>query len=55
MVDTTLSQPLNVEPPLNSPMVDAGGQVTQQWREWFTQARDRLVALEARVTALEPP
>lgn len=55
MVDTTLTPPHSIDPPFRTPMVDAGGLVTPEWQAWFIQARDRVVALEDRVTVLEPP
>ena len=36
MVDTSITPPARLDPPYKEPMLDAGGLVTQLWRDWFT-------------------
>jgi hypothetical protein len=36
MVDTSITPPARLDPPYREPMLDAGGLVTQLWRDWFT-------------------
>jgi len=50
-----LTPPVRLDPPFREPLLTSDGRISRAWQEWFYTIADRLVALEARVTALEPP
>lgn len=47
--------PPQLSPPLNAALLDANGQISVAWHEYFVRLADRVASLEAQLAAADAP